>query len=95
MPPRYPNIACEILTSDVPQINEALVRSETLMAKLLGYLEAEPPLNPLLASFFSKTAGILVSRRADTVSLEDAWLSLLAVGRRNERSGCKGDFIVD
>ncbi|CAN8022679.1 unnamed protein product [Ixodes persulcatus] len=64
---KYPNIACEILTSDVPQINEALVRSETLMAKLLGYLEAEPPLNPLLASFFSKTAGILVSRRADTM----------------------------
>ncbi|CAN7995276.1 unnamed protein product [Ixodes hexagonus] len=64
---KYPNIACEILTSDVPQINEALVKSETLMAKLLGYLEAEPPLNPLLASFFSKTAGILVSRRADTM----------------------------
>lgn len=64
---KYPNIACEILTSDVPQINEALVRSEALMAKLLGFLETEPPLNPLLASFFSKTAGILIARRADSM----------------------------
>lgn len=64
---KYPNIACEILTSDVPQINDTLVRSETLMAKLLGFLDNEPPLNPLLASFFTKTAGILISRRADSM----------------------------
>uniref|UniRef100_A0A1E1XJF7 Putative sap family cell cycle dependent phosphatase-associated protein n=1 Tax=Amblyomma sculptum TaxID=1581419 RepID=A0A1E1XJF7_AMBSC len=64
---KYPNIACEILTSDVPQINDTLVRSETLMAKLLGFLDNEPPLNPLLASFFTKTASILISRRADSM----------------------------
>lgn len=64
---KYPNVACEILTSDVPQINEALVRSEPLMAKLLGFLDNEPPLNPLLASFFTKTAGMLVSRKADSM----------------------------
>lgn len=64
---KYPNVACEILTSDVPQINEALVRSEPLMDKLLGFLDNEPPLNPLLASFFTKTAGMLVSRKADSM----------------------------
>ncbi|XP_037524345.1 serine/threonine-protein phosphatase 6 regulatory subunit 3 isoform X4 [Rhipicephalus sanguineus] len=64
---KYPNIACEILTSDVQQINDTLVRSETLMAKLLGFLDNEPPLNPLLASFFTKTAGILVARKADSM----------------------------
>lgn len=64
---KYPNVACEILTSDVPQINEALVRSEPLMDKLLGFLDNDPPLNPLLASFFTKTAGMLVSRKADSM----------------------------
>lgn len=64
---KYPNIACEILTSDVQQINDTLVRSETLMAKLLGFLDNEPPLNPLLASFFTKTSAILVARKADSM----------------------------
>ncbi|XP_077530779.1 phosphatase 6 regulatory subunit 1-like protein fmt isoform X3 [Haemaphysalis longicornis] len=73
---KYPNVACEILTSDVPQINEALVRSEPLMAKLLGFLDNEPPLNPLLASFFTKTAGMLVSRKADSLLLSPAGVPL-------------------
>ncbi|KAL3242177.1 hypothetical protein MRX96_047799 [Rhipicephalus microplus] len=63
----YPNIACEILTSDVQQINDTLVRSETLMAKLLGFLDNDPPLNPLLASFFTKTAAMLIARKADSM----------------------------
>lgn len=64
---KYPNIACEILTSDVQQINDTLVRSETLMAKLLGFLDNDPPLNPLLASFFTKTAAMLIARKADSM----------------------------
>ncbi|XP_070383086.1 serine/threonine-protein phosphatase 6 regulatory subunit 3 isoform X4 [Dermacentor albipictus] len=64
---RYANIACEILTSDVQQINDTLVRSETLMARLLGFLDNEAPLNPLLASFFTKVASMLISRKADSM----------------------------
>ncbi|XP_075230197.1 phosphatase 6 regulatory subunit 1-like protein fmt isoform X2 [Lycorma delicatula] len=58
---RYPNIVCELLTTDVPYFNEKLI-NESLLSKLYSFLESEPPLNPLLASFFSRTMGILVTR---------------------------------
>ncbi|KAK3909747.1 Serine/threonine-protein phosphatase 6 regulatory subunit 3 [Frankliniella fusca] len=61
---KYPNIACELLTSDIPAINEHLSADEPL-SKLYAFLEGEPPLNPLLASFFSKTLGILVARKSE------------------------------
>nr|CAB3265861.1 serine/threonine-protein phosphatase 6 regulatory subunit 3 [Phallusia mammillata] len=62
---KYPNIACELLTSDVPQMNEMLGDTESLRQKLFSFLETEPPLNPLLASFFSKVVGILLSRKPE------------------------------
>ncbi|XP_026283493.1 serine/threonine-protein phosphatase 6 regulatory subunit 3 isoform X1 [Frankliniella occidentalis] len=61
---KYPNVACELLTSDIPAINEHLAADEPL-SKLYAFLEGEPPLNPLLASFFSKTLGILVARKSE------------------------------
>ncbi|XP_034231929.1 serine/threonine-protein phosphatase 6 regulatory subunit 3 isoform X2 [Thrips palmi] len=61
---KYPNLACELLTSDVLSINEALA-ADVPLSKLYAFLEGEPPLNPLLASFFSKTLGILVARRSE------------------------------
>ncbi|KAJ1523259.1 hypothetical protein ONE63_001138 [Megalurothrips usitatus] len=61
---KYPNIACELLTSDIPSINEHLAANEPL-SKLYAFLEKEPPLNSLLASFFSKTLGILVARKSE------------------------------
>jgi hypothetical protein len=64
---RYPNIACELLTCDVPQLNERLAGSEQLLGKLYSFLQTPPPLNPLLASFFSKTLAGLVTRRAEQV----------------------------
>lgn len=63
---KYPNIACELLTSEIPTINEHLAANESL-SKLYAFLEGEPPLNPLLASFFSKTLGILVARKSEQV----------------------------
>lgn len=60
---KYPNIACEILTSDVPQINDMLGDTESLREKLFSFLDNESVLNPLLASFFSKVVGILLSRK--------------------------------
>lgn len=62
---KYSNIACELLTCDVPALNERLAGDETLLGKLYSFLEADCPLNPLLASFFSKTIGVLVARKSE------------------------------
>lgn len=66
---KYPNIACEILTCDVPVINERIAGDERLLEKLYAFLESDPPLNPLLASFFSKMISMLITRKADQVSI--------------------------
>lgn len=60
-------MACEILTSDVPQINDALGADESLLNRLYGFLQSGGCLNPLLASFFSKVMGVLISRKPDQV----------------------------
>ena len=64
---RYPSVACEILTSDVPQINDALGADESLLHRLYGFLQSSGSLNPLLASFFSKVMGVLINRKTDQV----------------------------
>lgn len=64
---RFPNIACELLTSDVSIINDKLGGDESLLEMLYRFLEQEPPLNPLLASFFSKTIGNLIARKTEQV----------------------------
>lgn len=40
---------------------------EALLAKLYSFIDTDQPLNPLLASFFSKTIGVLVARKVDQV----------------------------
>lgn len=40
---------------------------EALLAKLYSFIDTDQPLNPLLASFFSKTIGVLVARKSDQV----------------------------
>ncbi|XP_054275975.1 serine/threonine-protein phosphatase 6 regulatory subunit 3-like [Macrosteles quadrilineatus] len=62
---KHSNIACELLTTDIPSFTENLVKDATLLAKLYSFLETDPPLNPLLASFFSRTMGVLVARRTE------------------------------
>ncbi|CAG14170.1 unnamed protein product, partial [Tetraodon nigroviridis] len=61
------NIACELLTSDVSIINDKLGGDESLLEVLYHFLEQDPPLNPLLASFFSKTIGNLIARKTEQV----------------------------
>uniref|UniRef100_A0A3B5A261 Serine/threonine-protein phosphatase 6 regulatory subunit 2-like n=1 Tax=Stegastes partitus TaxID=144197 RepID=A0A3B5A261_9TELE len=63
----FPNIACELLTSDVSIINDKLGGDESLLEMLYHFLEQDPPLNPLLASFFSKTIGNLIARKTEQV----------------------------
>uniref|UniRef100_A0A4X2K1N2 Protein phosphatase 6 regulatory subunit 2 n=1 Tax=Vombatus ursinus TaxID=29139 RepID=A0A4X2K1N2_VOMUR len=78
---RYPNTACELLTSDVPQINDKLGGDESLLNILYDFLDHEPPLNPLLASFFSKTIGNLIARKTEQVitflKKKDQFISLV------------------
>ncbi|XP_063239903.1 serine/threonine-protein phosphatase 6 regulatory subunit 2 isoform X2 [Bacillus rossius redtenbacheri] len=64
---KYPNLACELLTCDVPAISERLAGEPRLLDRLHGFLEQERPLDPLLASFWSKVVGALVSRNGDQV----------------------------
>lgn len=64
---RYPNIACELLTCDVPAVNERLASDKVILDKLYSFLECEPPLNPLLASYFSKIMGALIAKKTEQV----------------------------
>merc|ERR1719318_1107414 len=64
---KLPNIASEVITCDVPQINEKLSSDTTLLDKMYAFLEGSPPLNPLLTSFFSKAFGVLITRRPEQV----------------------------
>ncbi|KAH0617267.1 hypothetical protein JD844_029161 [Phrynosoma platyrhinos] len=48
-------------------INDKLGEDEVLLSILYDFLDHEPPLNPLLASFFSKTIGNLIARKTEQV----------------------------
>ncbi|XP_056633810.1 serine/threonine-protein phosphatase 6 regulatory subunit 3 isoform X1 [Diorhabda sublineata] len=67
---KYPNIACELLTCDVPALNEKLASDKVLLDKLYTFLESDQPVNPLLASYFSKVMGALIAKKT-----EQNWLS--------------------
>ncbi|XP_076286850.1 phosphatase 6 regulatory subunit 1-like protein fmt [Lasioglossum baleicum] len=62
---KYPSLACELLTCDIPTLNEKLAGNEALLAKLYSFIDTDQPLNPLLASFFSKTIAVLIARKTD------------------------------
>ncbi|XP_067612608.1 serine/threonine-protein phosphatase 6 regulatory subunit 3 isoform X2 [Eurosta solidaginis] len=62
---RHANMACEILTFGLPSLDEKLLSDENILKTLYSYLENEPPLNPLLSSFFSKTFSMLFTKKAE------------------------------
>lgn len=64
---RFPNIACELITSDVNQITDALAENTALLVKLVSFLDTDKALNPLQASFFSKVLGLLIMRKSELV----------------------------
>ncbi|XP_028397033.1 serine/threonine-protein phosphatase 6 regulatory subunit 3-like [Dendronephthya gigantea] len=64
---KHPNVACELLTSDVQVIVEQMTATDVLLDKLWTFLDTEKTLNPLLASFFSKVFSLLVGRKTTLV----------------------------
>ena len=58
-------IACELLTCDISAINEAFFDNIELTETLYSFMNNEPPLNPLLASYFAKIIGSLILRKTD------------------------------
>lgn len=62
---KLPNIASELITCDISQINEKLSSDVALLDKMYNFLDTEASLNPLLTSFFSKVFGVLITRRAE------------------------------
>lgn len=64
---KLPHVASEILSCEVHQISSAISQDEALLEKLFAFMENEAPLNPLLASFFSKAVGIILARKAEQV----------------------------
>lgn len=64
---RYPFLACEILCSEIWTITESIYRDESLLDVLFAFLDQPPPLSPLLASYTSRVAQALLSRRTSEV----------------------------
>ncbi|EDW93615.1 serine/threonine-protein phosphatase 6 regulatory subunit 3 [Drosophila yakuba] len=62
---RYANMSCEILTLGLPSLDEKLLNDAETLQLLYSYLEKEPPLNPLLSSFFSKTFSMLFTKKPE------------------------------
>ncbi|CAB3254220.1 unnamed protein product [Arctia plantaginis] len=59
---RYANIACEVLTSHLSMLSDRLSQDATQMNRLCDFINKDPPLNPLLASYFSKTVEMLLEK---------------------------------
>lgn len=62
---KYSCISCELLTCDIPIINEALINDADSMNKLYMFLADNQTLNPILGSYFSKIIGNLVTKKPE------------------------------
>lgn len=54
-----------LLYSGLPSLDEKLLSDAETLQLLYSYLEKEPPLNPLLSSFFSKTFSMLFTKKPE------------------------------
>lgn len=65
-----PNLACEILTSDIQPMYNVLSHEEDIWKCFFNFLEDnEPPLNSLMASYFSRTLCSLILKTGSQVCI--------------------------
>ena len=64
---KLPHVAAELLTCEVAQISDFISSQEILMEQLYSFVLKPAPLNPLLASFFARAFGVLVTRKKEQV----------------------------
>eukprot|EP01114_Cavostelium_apophysatum_P018918 TRINITY_DN594_c0_g1_i1.p1 TRINITY_DN594_c0_g1~~TRINITY_DN594_c0_g1_i1.p1 ORF type:complete len:566 (-),score=171.55 TRINITY_DN594_c0_g1_i1:86-1783(-) len=60
---KYPFLACEVLASEVWAICDAMYQHEGLLDQLYGYFEKEPPLDPILSTYTSRVASVLLQKK--------------------------------
>jgi len=60
---KYPFLACEILASEVWPIIDDFMAHKELLEQLYSFLDKDPPLNPLLSSYSSRVAGVLLQKK--------------------------------
>jgi len=66
---KYPFLACEILASEVWALCDAFYQHQNLLDDLYGFLARDPPLNPMLASYTCRVAGVLLQKKvAETIA---------------------------
>lgn len=65
---RHASIACEVLTSHLSSLSDRLTLDMAQMNRLCDFINKDPPLNPLLASYFSKTVEMLLERSPKQVN---------------------------
>ncbi|GBP86138.1 hypothetical protein EVAR_62300_1 [Eumeta japonica] len=59
---QHASMACEVLSSNMSTMSDRLSSNFVQMNRLCDFINKEPPLNSLLASFFSKTVEMLLER---------------------------------
>jgi hypothetical protein len=64
---KYPNVASEILTTGAVGIMEVVLKDESL-AQIWSMLDAPAPMNPILASYFSKVICMLLNKHPNVVT---------------------------
>ena len=62
---KYAYVACEILSSEVWSISEALLENRLHLREFWAFLEQEPPLDPLQAGYFTKVNESLLDKKTE------------------------------
>ncbi|ORY83228.1 SIT4 phosphatase-associated protein-domain-containing protein [Protomyces lactucae-debilis] len=62
---KYAFVACEILSCEVWSICETVFEHPRLLEMFWGFLDSEPPLNPLRASYFTKVNEKFLEKKTD------------------------------
>ena len=78
---RHPSLACEVLQCAIPAVLDRLAADCSLLERLCALLRQPAPLNPLLASFLSRTLTLLISKKTEQVRSRLAGLGGMTAGR--------------